>query len=205
MLNLAIHKVILKHAFRAPTVDQERHWLCILWSRRTLSPLDTAVPRAGLVVQHCHATRTRYSDSVPDAEALNCVVCHRTAVNGDLGIVRPTSLTDVDRALDIPAKAGNGVVVYDDVGVVAFPRVVVDHVDACELSAGILSPKAMLTTHDHPRPSIDLVVLYAAARAPEKHDRSIRRIINRLQTSANTPISSNNSHSPPPRYPCTPN
>lgn len=205
MLNLAIHKVILKHAFRAPTVDQERHRLCILRSRWTFYPLDPAVPRTGLVIQHCHAPRTRYSDSVPDAEALNRVVCHRTAVNGDLGIVRPASLTDVDRALDIPAEAGDGVVVYDDVGIVAFPRIVVDHVDACELSAGIRRLEAMLTSHDHPRPSVDLVVLYAAARAPEKHDGSIRRIIHRLQTSAKIPASSGDSHSPPPRYPCTPN
>ena len=129
MLYLAIDKLVLEYTLGAATVDQERHWLGIRRCHRTLVTHHAAVPRRALIVQNGHSPRPSDCDPVPDPLALDRVVRHGPAVYHDLGIVCPASLANVDRALDVRAETGDGVVVNADVGVVALPGIVIDEID----------------------------------------------------------------------------
>jgi hypothetical protein len=131
MLHLPIHKLILKHTLGTAPIDQESHRLRIRRRLGTFPSHDTAVPRRTLVIKHGHPTRAGNRDPVPYAGALDRIVRDRAAVDHDLRVIRPTGLTDVDGALDVGPEAGDGVMMYLDVGIVALPGIIVDEVDSC--------------------------------------------------------------------------
>jgi len=81
------------------------------------------------VSDHLESLCTGDSNTVSDMISLDQIISNRSSAHDGLGVVGPTSHSNVDAAFDIRTKSRNGVVMDTCLGVISVPWLDVDQVD----------------------------------------------------------------------------